>query len=273
MESTRPPISPDGGLTLASTDPAGPTATTSKVEIAEIGGQGVLAPADTNAPGVAADPPTPPRVLSYPETPPPSPPLSKPALPSSVSKTEENPPPSALDLSTAPVPAAKPQTLESIVPPYWQHQRGHSRNSVISIGRKPSGISLEDHEDDEYTNGGQSSPLWAKIVNIDEHVVVSGNMKRIGDYVVWICKVATLEGGNIVLRKRYSEFEVLREKLEYSFPKAQAAMPKLPPKSLFRNFRPEFLEKRRAGLEYFLNCILLNPEFSGSPILKDFIFE
>ena len=54
-------------------------------------------------------------------------------------------------------------------------------------------------------------------------------------------------------------------------------------------FRAKFLEKRRIGLAYFLkfvpslylsgslltccSCVLLNPEFSGSPVLKEFIFS
>lgn len=57
-------------------------------------------------------------------------------------------------------------------------------------------------------------------------------------------------------------------------------------------FSPKFLEKRRIGLAYFLksvyttyarlekciysqvsSCILLNPEFSGSPVLKGFLFS
>ncbi|KAJ5780805.1 hypothetical protein N7457_005965 [Penicillium paradoxum] len=50
-------------------------------------------------------------------------------------------------------------------------------------------------------------------------------------------------------------------------------------------FRPKFLESRRVGLEYFLKsvshlncrdyyafCVLLNPEFSGLPIVKEFLF-
>ena len=58
------------------------------------------------------------------------------------------------------------------------------------------------------------------------------------------------------------------------------------------NFRPDFLEKRKTGLAYFMkyaasakkslsmqltdftSCILLNPEFSGSPaVLNEFIFN
>jgi hypothetical protein len=94
------------------------------------------------------------------------------------------------------------------------------------------------------------------------------------------------------IRKRYSEFDDFRRKLTLSFPNFKAAVPELPPKSAIFNFRPSFLEKRRAGLQYFLkygrptnymllllheltrscSCILLNPEFSGSPVLKDFLF-
>lgn len=37
--------------------------------------------------------------------------------------------------------------------------------------------------------------------------------------------------------------------------------------------QPKFLDKRRLGLNYFLKCILLNPEFAGSPVLKEFVFS
>jgi len=52
--------------------------------------------------------------------------------------------------------------------------------------------------------------------------------------------------------KRYSEFDDLRVGLLQTFPKFKAAMPELPPKSVISKFRPRFLEKRRAGLQYFL---------------------
>ena len=78
------------------------------------------------------------------------------------------------------------------------------------------------------------------------------------------------------LHKRYSEFEALRQELASTFPRAGSSLPLLPPKSVFcecdflvfllllleigrrelmevvDRFRPAFLEKRRAGLEYFL---------------------
>jgi hypothetical protein len=93
------------------------------------------------------------------------------------------------------------------------------------------------------------------------------------------------------IRKRYSEFDEFRSRLIRTFPNFEAAVPELPPKSVISKFRPSFLEKRRAGLQYFLkyvpfqtssrrqladfcdSCILLNPEFSGSPVLKEFLFS
>jgi hypothetical protein len=90
------------------------------------------------------------------------------------------------------------------------------------------------------------------------------------------------------IRKRYSEFDDLRDKLLQTFPYSEAAMPPLPPKSVISKFRPKFLENRRIKLQYFLkwvqclvnwsvanshSCILLNPEFSGSPVLKEFLFS
>jgi hypothetical protein len=74
-----------------------------------------------------------------------------------------------------------------------------------------------------------------------------------------------------------------------TFPLSEASMPPLPPKGVISKFRPKFLEKRRVGLQYFLkyellnpchqtiltrhSCILLNPEFASSPVLKQFLFE
>jgi len=77
----------------------------------------------------------------------------------------------------------------------------------------------------------------------------------------------------MIIRKRYSEFFDLREKLVAELPHCKTALPALPPKSIFYRFQPKFLEKRRSGLSYFLTCVMLNPEFAGSAIVKGFVFE
>ncbi|OJJ46076.1 hypothetical protein ASPZODRAFT_133054 [Penicilliopsis zonata CBS 506.65] len=156
----------------------------------------------------------------------------------------------------------------SVVPPYWRHYRDTSRTSQISL-EGPHTITLEDHTEDP--NCHVSRGLWAKSVTIDDYCVVEGKT-GVGSYVVWNCKIQTLDGGPIFVRMRYSEFDDLRQCLQRSFPFATNALPALPPKSVLFKFRPSFLESRRAGLEYFLHCVLLNPEFSGSPIVKDFLF-
>ncbi|KAK7609949.1 PX domain-containing protein [Phyllosticta paracitricarpa] len=167
---------------------------------------------------------------------------------------------------------------QDIVPPYW-----HSRNRTASVEshassgqHRPAPIRLEDHT---VENSDQSRALWARSVSIDDYVIASGNVPGMGDYVVWNCTVQTLNGGPMKIRKRYSEFDDLRQRLARTFPHAEAALPELPPKSFVSRFRPRFLERRKAGLSYFLNllmsrsCVLLNPEFSASPVLKDFLFS
>lgn len=84
---------------------------------------------------------------------------------------------------------ATPSPPQTIVPPYWQHRREQSYASVISNG-KPPPITLEDHTEESFD---QSSPLWAKVVSIEDYIIVSGNVAGVGDYVVWICKVDTLD--------------------------------------------------------------------------------
>lgn len=155
-------------------------------------------------------------------------------------------------------------------PPYWLHSRSISNASYQSIGYpRPGAIVLEDHSEEDNIF---SQSCWARHATIDEYVLISGPT-GIGAYVVWHCTVETLKGGDVTIRKRYSEFDQLRADLVRAFPHAEAMIPQLPRKSIVSRFRPKFLEARKAGLSHFINCILLNPEFAASPILKDFIFS
>jgi len=155
-------------------------------------------------------------------------------------------------------------------PPYWisAHQRSVSNISVESTAE--GAITLRDNTEGE---DAKNKACWAKSVYIENYLVVRGSTPGIGAFVIWNITVETLQGSSIRIRKRYSEFDELHDKLLQTFPRSRAAMPPLPPKSVISKFRPKFLEQRRAGLQYFLNCILLNPEFSGSPVLKEFLFS
>ncbi|UPX11608.1 uncharacterized protein EKO05_0002205 [Ascochyta rabiei] len=185
------------------------------------------------------------------------------------SNTVNESPPSPSREDGAKLATARPER-NSVVPPYWQkHERNGSRLSSYTSDAGAR-IALEDHTDE---GSEQCKVLWAKHVTIDDYVVVSGTAPGLGAYVVWNCTVETLDGGPIKIRKRYSEFEDLHQKLVRTFPYAVGSMPQFPPKSVVSRFRPRFLERRKQGLSYFLNCILLNPEFAGSPVLKEFLFS
>ncbi|KAH9893006.1 Phox-like domain-containing protein [Xylariomycetidae sp. FL2044] len=167
-----------------------------------------------------------------------------------------------------------PVTSPVTSPPYWiqNHPTSHARSvSNTSVDSIPfHGITMRDNENSSLDERG--SACWAKSVQVTDYTIVNNSTTNIGAFVVWNIKVETLTGSFMDIRKRYSEFDDFRWRLIRTFPNFEAAVPELPPKSLISKFRPRFLEKRRAGLQYFLNCILLNPEFSGSPVLKDFLF-
>lgn len=156
-----------------------------------------------------------------------------------------------------------------VAPPYWLRHRSTTRSTIASLDAPA--ITLTDNTE-EIANA--HNQLWAKSITVNDYVVVQGNSIGIGAYVVWICKVETLDGSPMVIRKRYSEFDDLRNRLLKAFPDSTIqSLPPLPPKSAVYKFKPKFLEKRRQGLAYFLNCVMLSPRYASSIIVKDFIFE
>ena len=82
-----------------------------------------------------------------------------------------------------------PPSTVALGPPYWQQQH-HRHESYSSVSRlKPTLITLEDH-----TVGNHCEVLWAKGVEIDDHVLVSsGSVPNVGDFVVWNCSIETLD--------------------------------------------------------------------------------
>lgn len=163
------------------------------------------------------------------------------------------------------------RSLSATSPPYWLStaRRRRSPSLLSAESAVPAGaITLRDNEASD-----RNAACWARRVEIVDYTVVNGGATSIGAFVVWNVRVEMLSGSYMNMRKRYSEFDELRRQLIQSFPSFEAAVPVLPPKSIVSRFRPRFLEKRRVGLQYFLNCIMLNPEFSGSPVLRAFLFS
>lgn len=111
--------------------------------------------------------------------------------------------------------------------------------------------------------------VWAADVNLPEYNIVAGDSKA-GAYVSWTIVVETKYGGRIILRKRFSEIFDMREALKKEFPQHRMEIPALPAKSMFQHFNKTFLQSRRRGLEYFFQCVFLNPLFASSKVLKEF---
>jgi hypothetical protein len=166
------------------------------------------------------------------------------------------------------------------------HTRAPSADSA-SLLHALGAITLRDNEADD---APRSDACWARAVSVVDYVIIDGTRLPLGPlsalrpatsaghggasasssssssnqpfirlpgaFVSWTIRVETLSGSAMTVSKRYSEFDRFRARLIRSFPASQAAVPELPPKSVIAKFRPRFLEKRRAGLQYFLKWVL-----------------
>ncbi|KAF2863437.1 Phox-like protein [Piedraia hortae CBS 480.64] len=155
------------------------------------------------------------------------------------------------------------------VPPYWTPVP-----SFLDVSPSASQITLVDRSSLSNTH---SQSCWAQSVTIPKFTIVSSSIpdpaNLAGAYVVFHINITLLNSNGVLsIQKRYSDFDRLRRHLVMAFPHAENMIPMLPRKSLVSRFRPVFLEQRRLGLNHFLNCVLLNPEFAASPVLKEFVF-
>lgn len=83
----------------------------------------------------------------------------------------------------------------ALVPPYWQqHRHYESYASVQSEGSAP--IRLIDHTEDSHE---QNKAVWARRATIGDYVLITGNLAGVGDYIVWNCKIETLDVSLLLL--------------------------------------------------------------------------
>ncbi len=84
--------------------------------------------------------------------------------------------------------AAAETSQTSLIPPYWSHRRYESYASIENT--KPAPITLEDHTEGL---GEHPGSCWAKGVSIDSYVIIDGTVPNVGRFVVWNCKIDTLD--------------------------------------------------------------------------------
>lgn len=76
-----------------------------------------------------------------------------------------------------------------------------------------------------------------------------------------------------MIHRRYSSFEKLRAQLVESQP--VVALPPLPPKHVpvWLKYAPGHLEKRRRGLQRWLNALFMDVRWAGHPALRAWVLE
>lgn len=74
---------------------------------------------------------------------------------------------------------------------------------------------------------------------------------------------------NLKVERRYSDFEWLREKLNFLYP--GSPIPPISRKGQFRRYDDKHLTKRQIILEMFLNKLVSIPELKSEEIVHEFL--
>jgi len=106
-------------------------------------------------------------------------------------------------------------------------------------------------------------------LNIPDYRVVRD--KSGAKFVVYIVR---LRSGDVAweLQRRYNEFRQLHDQLCAARGISQK-LPTLPPKRMFGGFSKDFLEKRRADLEQYLQTLVYEPALLTNDLVRDFLWH
>lgn len=154
--------------------------------------------------------------------------------------------------------------------------------SIQFLAPEPINLVNNEPSSDEVTG----SSLHFKNITVGSCTIVNSQNNK---FSVWQLEVTLSPTGtsgagspHIRVYKRYTDFELFREKLLRSLtPALRPCVPQLPPKVSWyeswhygqANFKSSWLARRRAGLEYFLNQVLLNDKVltEALPCVKEFL--
>lgn len=150
----------------------------------------------------------------------------------------------------------------------------------IPFGR----INLNNEDDDTNNNDNNlyldsnrderhQKESWCVNCSITDPIIISGD--NTGKYTLWNIRFKLSNGGIINIKKRYNDFVKLYQQLHKKYDGDKIVLNKLPGKSpLFENrFSGEFLERRRNGLEFWLNSVILDRELCFTREVRDFILK
>ena len=93
------------------------------------------------------------------------------------------------------------------------------------------------------------------------------SFENVDGHIEYLVKVVSLEQGEWQFKKRYSRLREFHEHLKKTCPH----IPHFPPKKLFGNMQPAFLQQRRKALEDYFRDLCAQPEAQRNEVFHTFI--
>ncbi|CEL94523.1 unnamed protein product [Vitrella brassicaformis CCMP3155] len=121
----------------------------------------------------------------------------------------------------------------------------------------------------EYEEFDSHSKWGSEAIRAEHQVCVSDPETRqhgLTKHTTYLVSGTTLQGSSFSTRKRYNDFEWLKQALVYAYP--GVFVPPIPRKQKMGRFEEHFVENRRRALEEFLQRIFNRPYLANSSTFK-----
>jgi len=110
-------------------------------------------------------------------------------------------------------------------------------------------------------------------VGLEEGSVTIYDAETSRDVTFYLIEVAPQSGEYWKIARRYSQFKDLHDRLSSMFAIGDSSLLHLPPKRIFNNNDPGFIQKRRAELQEYLRSVILNLHPPCPQPLKAFLTD
>lgn len=141
-------------------------------------------------------------------------------------------------------------------------RRGPRQWNLRAVDPEP--ILLEDR------SHATADATWVRAVSIPTWEIVDGGDEGEGaGYASYLVSIRTSRGQYLRFHRRYTDFTVLHHCLKQFYDN----VPDIPGRTFVARFDPNFLDRRRQQLEWFLMEVLLDPILTKSRPVRVFCHE
>jgi len=145
--------------------------------------------------------------------------------------------------------------LSPAAPPTDLHLRGAKKGSAKSERRKLRSGDFSTVDLDVVPDAdGENTPFGSLTVTEPKTEKSHG----LNTHTTYVCDGRKATGQQVLVERRYTDFVSLQGAIRRQYPALKGILPAVPEKKVLGKFKSSFIEKRRLGLQDFLEAVVAN---------------